>query len=55
MPKPLLNLILKEVKELMRDPKILVGTVLMPLIMFGVLGSVFSASISSTEEAVKNL
>ncbi len=39
----------------MRDPKILVGTVLMPLIMFGVLGSVFSASISSTEEAVKNL
>jgi len=55
LPKPLLNLILKEVKELMRDPKILVGTVLMPLIMFGVLGSVFSASISSTEEAVKNL
>ena len=55
MPSALINLLVKELKELMRDPKILVGTVLMPIIMFGLLGAVFSASISSTQEAVKNI
>ncbi|MGQ9781539.1 MAG: ABC transporter permease [Nitrososphaeria archaeon] len=55
MPRALINLLAKEIKELMRDPKILVGTVLMPVIMFGLLGSIFSTSISSTQEAVKNL
>jgi len=39
----------------MRDPKILVGTVLMPLIMFGILGAVFNTSITSTQEAMKNI
>jgi len=55
LPSPLLNLLVKEIKELMRDPKILVGTVIMPLIMFGILGAVFDTSISSTQEAVKNI
>jgi len=55
LPRALVNLLTKEIKELLRDPKILVGTVLMPVIMFGLLGAVFSTSISSTQEAAKNI
>jgi ABC-2 type transport system permease protein len=35
------NILVKELKELMRDPKILIGMIVLPLIMFPVLGLVF--------------
>lgn len=48
------NILVKELKELMRDPKILLGMIIVPLIMFPVLGAVMSFSIeSATEQAQK--
>ncbi|MGD2142823.1 MAG: ABC transporter permease [Candidatus Bathyarchaeota archaeon] len=46
------SLVIKEVKELIRDPKILIGVVLMPLIIFPVMGSAISISQKSVEQAI---
>lgn len=47
------NILVKELKELMRDPKILLGMIIVPLIMFPVLGAVMSFSIESATEQVR--
>ncbi|MEM2911681.1 MAG: ABC transporter permease [Candidatus Bathyarchaeia archaeon] len=48
------NLLLKELKELIRDPKILLGMIIVPLIMFPVLGAVIGYAVQSAQEqAVK--
>jgi ABC-2 type transport system permease protein len=41
---------MKELKELIRDPKILVGMIVLPLIMFPAIGAVISFSIQSAKE-----
>lgn len=46
-------IVLKEVKELLRDPKILIGIVLVPIILFPVMGSVMQISMKSAEETVR--
>jgi ABC-2 type transport system permease protein len=46
-------LVLKEVKELVRDPKILIGVILMPVIIFPVMGSAIQISQESVLRAVK--
>lgn len=55
MTSHLYNLFVKEVKELVRDPKILVGTVVMPLVMFIILGGIFNTSMTATQEAIKDI
>jgi ABC-2 type transport system permease protein len=45
-------LIVKEVKELVRDPKILVGVVLMPIIIFPIMGAAIQVSQESVERAI---
>jgi len=45
-------LIVKEVKELVRDPKILIGVILMPLLIFPVMGSAISISQESVRRAM---
>jgi ABC-2 type transport system permease protein len=47
------NIVNKEVKELLRDPKILLGMVLMPLLIFPLMGSAISVSTTAVEESVK--
>jgi len=48
------NILVKELKELIRDPKVLLGMIIVPLIMFPVLGGIMSFSIqSATEQAQK--
>jgi ABC-2 type transport system permease protein len=44
---------MKEVKELVRDPKILVGVILMPVIIFPIMGSAIQISQESVLRAVK--
>ncbi|NWG11379.1 ABC transporter permease [Candidatus Bathyarchaeota archaeon] len=44
------NFLLKELKELVRDPKILLGMIIVPLIMFPVLGGIINFSIQSAQE-----
>ncbi|MGQ9539307.1 MAG: ABC transporter permease [Candidatus Bathycorpusculaceae bacterium] len=48
------NFLLKELKELVRDPKILLGMIVVPLIMFPVLGGIMSYAMQTAQEqAVK--
>ncbi|MBS7614119.1 ABC transporter permease [Candidatus Bathyarchaeota archaeon] len=55
MVKGLSNLISKEIKELLRDPKILLGMVLMPLITFPLMGAAMNISTSTLEESTRNV
>ena len=45
-------IIFKEVKELVRDPKILIGVILMSLLIFPVMGSALGISQRSVEQAI---
>jgi ABC-2 type transport system permease protein len=45
-------LVVKEVKELVRDPKILIGVILMPIIIFPVIGSAMQISQESVQRAI---
>jgi ABC-2 type transport system permease protein len=48
------TLLLKELKELIRDPKILLGFVIVPLIMFPVLGYVMNLSMQTAQQTASN-
>jgi ABC-2 type transport system permease protein len=45
------TILVKELKELMRDPKILIGMIVLPLIMFPVLGLVMGYAAQTATEA----
>ncbi len=49
MLKGLFNIIVKEVKELVRDPKILLGMIIVPLIMFPLMGFAVQTSMEAVE------
>jgi ABC-2 type transport system permease protein len=49
MLKGFTTILVKELKELMRDPKILVGMIVLPLIMFPVLGLVMGYAVQSAQ------
>lgn len=53
--KGLGNLVLKELKELMRDPKILIGMILMPLIIFPIIGGIVGASMEAAKEKLAEM
>jgi ABC-2 type transport system permease protein len=44
------NFLIKELKELVRDPKILLGMIVVPLVLFPVLGGIINFSIQSAQE-----
>ena len=49
------NILVKELKELIRDPKILIGMIVLPLVMFPVLGLVLGyAQQTAVEQAQKS-
>lgn len=50
MLKGFLNILVKELKELIRDPKIFLGMIIVPLIMFPLLGVVMNFSMQSAQE-----
>lgn len=54
MPSGLGSLVIKEVKELLRDPKILIGMVLMPLLIFPIMGAAINISQTAVKESVKS-
>ena len=53
MPSALSNLVKKEIKEMLRDPKILLGMVLMPLIVFPIMGAAINMSTSTIEKSMR--
>lgn len=53
MLKGLGTIVVKEVKELVRDPKILIGMIIVPLIMFPLMGFAVQTSRQSAEESLR--
>jgi len=47
------NIVIKEVKELIRDPKILIGMIIVPLLMFPLMGLAVRTSMQTAAESVK--
>jgi len=47
------NVVVKEVKELIRDPKILIGMIIVPLLMFPLMGLAVRTSTQAAVESVK--
>ena len=47
------NFLLKELKELVRDPKILLGMIVVPLVMFPVLGAVMNYAMETAQERME--
>ena len=50
MLKGFSNILVKELKELIRDPKILLGMIIVPLVIFPVLGGIISYSVQAAQE-----
>jgi ABC-2 type transport system permease protein len=50
--KGLLFIVVKEVKELVRDPKILLGMIIVPLIMFPLMGFAVQTSMETAEVSI---
>ena len=55
MLKGLFNIIVKEVKELVRDPKILLPMIIIPLIMFPLMGFAIQTSMEAAEGSMKEI
>ncbi|MCW4034316.1 MAG: ABC transporter permease [Candidatus Bathyarchaeota archaeon] len=49
----LLNIITKEVKEMVRDPKILLSMIIVPLLMFPLMGFAVQTSVESAEQSIQ--
>ncbi|UCG44887.1 MAG: ABC transporter permease, partial [Candidatus Bathyarchaeota archaeon] len=50
----LLNMVVKEVKELVRDPRILLGMIIVPLVMFPLMGLAVQTSMETAEESMRS-
>ena len=55
MLSELRNIVQKEVKELIRDPRILLGIILVPLLMFPLMGFMMRVSQEAAMESMKNI
>ena len=55
MANGIFNIVKKEVKEMVRDPRLLLGMIIVPLIMFPVMGAAMTASIETVEESVSTI
>ena len=55
MLKGLGNIVVKEVKEMARDPRILLGMILAPLIIFPLMGFMFRTSTEAVQESLRTM
>jgi len=55
MTSPMRNIVSKEIKEILRDPRLFLSMVIVPLIIFPVMGMAFGTAISSTEEQLRTM
>ncbi len=55
MVKDLFNIIVKEVKELVRDPTLILGMIIVPLILFPLMGFAMQTSMKTAEESMRNI
>ena len=54
MLKGFTSILVKELKELMRDPKILIGMIVLPLVMFPVLGLVMGYAVETAQSEARH-
>ena len=50
MLKGFQTILIKELKELIRDPKILIGMIVLPIVIFPVFGLVLGYAVESAQE-----
>ena len=55
MASGLLNIVKKEIREMVRDPRLLLGMIIVPLIMFPLMGVAMNASMSTVEDSAHNI
>ncbi len=55
MPSPMMNIVSKEDKEILRDPRLFLSMVIVPLIIFPVMGMSMSSVISATEKELEGM
>ena len=55
MRSPLLTIVIKELKDLLRDPRVFIGIFVIPLVIFPVMGGSISAAQTATYEALKTV
>ena len=55
MPKALVNIVTKEVKEMVRDPRILLSMVLAPLLIFPLMGFMLRTSTEALQESLRTV
>jgi len=53
--KGLTNVVVKEVKELIRDRKVLIGMIVLPLVMFPLMGLAVRTSVQTSVESAKRM
>ncbi len=51
----LFNIIRKEVKEMVRDPRLLLGMIIVPVLIFPLMGSAMTATVESVEQSASNI
>ena len=55
MLRDLKAIVSKEVKELVRDPRILLGMIIVPVIMFPIMGAVMHSVFIQVQESIKEV
>lgn len=55
MFRGLSNVLIKEIKELIRDPKILIGMIIAPVIMFPLMGAAMRISMETARESITGM
>ncbi len=55
MARGIFNIVKKEVKEMVRDPRLLLGMIIVPLIMFPVMGLAMTSSMETVEESMSTI
>ena len=51
MPSPLVNIVKKEIKEIIRDPRLFLGMIIIPILLFPIMGLVVHSAMSETQKA----
>lgn len=55
MPGEFRNIVAKELKEIVRDPRLLLGMILVPVVMLPLMGSAVRIGVEATQKSVANL
>ncbi|MEM3513056.1 MAG: hypothetical protein QXH13_02630, partial [Thermoplasmata archaeon] len=55
MHNSFLNIVVKELREMLRDPRLMIGMIVVPLLIFPLMGSVVNLSMDVAKESAKSV